>query len=153
MDDEPRVITDATQYDLESIYKCAVSFFEYARYEEKYGLPLDKDSFIKMVIPYVEDGICLLYRETEFGEVRGGICGMVIPWGYNNSIKICMELFYWMDPDVRGQGIKLIKAYEERVKEAGARNMMIQPETELTEKIAMLYKRRGYKMLERFWIN
>jgi len=147
------MITDATKYDLDGIYRCAESFFEYAGYEEKYGLPLDKKSFIKMVIPYVEDGICLLYRDTEYGKIRGGICGMVVEWGYNNAIKFCYELFYWMDPDVRGQGLKLIKEYEKRVEAAGARSVMIQPETELTEKVGLLYKRRGYQLFERFWIK
>jgi GNAT superfamily N-acetyltransferase len=147
------MITDATKYDLESIYRCAVSFFEYAGYEEKYGLPLDKVSFLKMVRPYIDDGICLLYRESELSQVRGGVCGIIVPWGYNNDIKLCMELFYWMDPDVRGQGVGLIKAYEERIKEAGARSVMVQPETELSDKIGMLYKRRKYQPFERFWIN
>ncbi len=147
------MITEATKYDLEGIYRCAKSFFEYAKYEEKYGMPLDKDSFLGMVTPYINTGICLLYRDTEYSKIRGGICGMVVPWGYNNAIKLCYELFYWMDPDVRGQGLKLIKEYEKRVEEAGARSVMIQPETELTEKIGLLYKRRKYQLFERFWIK
>jgi hypothetical protein len=30
---------------------------------------------------------------------------------------------------------------------------MVQPETELSDKIGMLYKRRKYQPFERFWIN
>ena len=73
-DQRERMITDATKYDLEGIYRCAESFFQYAKYEEKYGMPLDKGSFIEMVTPYVDDGICLLYRDSECGKIRGGIC-------------------------------------------------------------------------------
>lgn len=147
------MITDATKYDLEGIYRCAVKFFEYAGYEERYGLPLDRESFIDMVKPYVDSGICLLWRNTPYGEIKGGICGMVVPWGYNNKIKLCYELFYWMDPDVRGKGLELIKEYEKRVENLGARSVMIQPETELTEKVGILYKRRKYQPFERFWIK
>ena len=145
------MITDATTDDLEGIYRCAERFFEYADYEGKYGMGLDKASFIKMVVPYIEKGICLLYRKN--GRIRGGIAGMPFPWGFNNAIKLCMELFYWMDPEVRGQGIKLIKAYEDRVRKAGARSIMIQPETELSRKVGLLYKRRGYRPFESFWVN
>ena len=79
---------------------------------------------------------------------------MIVPWGFNRSVKIALELFYWLDPEVRGlNGIRLIKAYEDRVTEAGARSIMIQPETHLTEKVGKLYQRRGYKPFERFWIK
>jgi hypothetical protein len=50
-------------------------------------------------------------------------------------------------------GLKLIKAYEDRVEATGARSVMIQPETELTEKVGLLYKRRKYQLFERFWIK
>ena len=149
------VILDATIYDLDGITACAERFFEYAGYAEKFNMPLDRGSFQAMVSPYIQqdNGICLLVKNSDPGNVLGGICGTVVPWGFNSEIKIALELFYWLDPDARGFGLKLIKAYEDRVKEMGARNVMIQPETELTEKVGTLYRRRGYRPFERFWIK
>ena len=59
-----------------------------------------------------------------------------------------------MDPEHRGiASVKMLKAYEDAVEKAGAKNVMIQPETELTEKVGRLYERRGYVPFERFWIK
>ena len=145
-------LRNATLHDLKGIYACAQRFFKYAGYEERHGMPLDEYSFTKMVIPYVKDGICLLAVDGD--TVKGGVCGTIVPWGFNISIKVALELFYWMDEDVRGTvAIRMLAEYEKRVEAAGAKSIMIQPETALTEKVGKMYERRGYVPFERFWIK
>ena len=145
-------IRKAAEYDVDGIYACAVRFFEYAKYEEQHGMPLDEGSFKSMLRKYLKDGICFL--AVEGVDVRGGICGMIMPWGFNQRIKVALELFYWMDEEYRGlTGMRLLAKYEDAVAKAGAKNIMIQPETELTEKVGRLYERKGYVPFERFWIK
>lgn len=140
--------------DLPGIVDCAVRFFEYADYARKYSTSLDENSFRGMVEKYIgaDDGVCLVAVNGD--DVKGGICGAIIPWGFNKSIKMGFELFWWMDPDVRGTiGVRLFDEYEKRVEAKGARNIMVCPETHLSHKVAKLYERRGYKMWESFWIK
>ena len=145
-------LRNATQHDLDGIYACAEKFAAYAGYEEQHGMPFDEASFKDTVLQYIENGICILAVDGDI--VKGGVCGMVMPWGFNDSIKIALELFYWMDEDSRGTiAIRMLAEYEKRVAAAGAKSIMIQPETPLTEKVGKMYERRGYVPFERFWIK
>ena len=145
-------IRRAVQRDIEGIADCAERFFEYAQYEEKFDMPFDRASFKEMVERYIKDGICILTVDKE--KVVGGICGMIAPWGYNKNIKLGYELFYWMDKEHRGRtAIKMFDRYEREVISQGARSVMVQPETFLTDKVGRLYERRGYKKHETFWVK
>ena len=151
------IITHATKYDIEGIADCAERFFEYAKYEEE-GMPLCRESFKRMMLDRFIDkrmSVCLLLKDSHIGTVRGGICGFVTQWGYNDSIKIGVEHFYWVDLEFRGiNSIKLKKAYEKEIYDLGAvKNIMVEPNTHLSAGVARLYGRSGYKPHERFWIK
>jgi GNAT superfamily N-acetyltransferase len=55
------------------------------------------------------------------------------------------EVFWWVEPEHRGEGVKLLREAEKRAKHAGAQTMqMIAP----TDKVAGLYQRFGYEFVE-----
>lgn len=55
------------------------------------------------------------------------------------------EMFWWMQPEHRGQGLRLMRAAEVWAKDRGAvRMLMIAP----TESVGKLYQRLGYAALE-----
>lgn len=147
-------IREALINDLDGITDCAERFFAYAKYDEN-GLPLDRDSFKCMVKGVIEseNGIVLLLMDKLY--VAGGIAGSVHDWGFNNSIKICTELFYWVDEKYRGRkSLELLMEYEKKAAVFGAnKSFMISVNTDLKDKVNLLYKRMGYVENEQQFIK
>ena len=148
-------IRDALINDLDGITDCCKRFFEYARFEDQ-GLPLDENSFRNMVATdYVEnpDGIVLLLMNKLY--VAGGIAGKISQWGFNTNIKMCVELFWWVDIPYRGRkSIELLKQYEDKAKALGAhKSVMVSINTHLQDYVNHLYERMGYKKNEQFFIK
>jgi GNAT superfamily N-acetyltransferase len=140
--------------DLSGITDCARRFFEYAQFD-KQGLTLDVGSFEEMIGEHIksQNGIVILMMDGDY--VAGGIAGMVQEWGFNKSIKLAVELFYWVDEKYRGRNsLKLLILYEEYAKALGALNsMMVSVNTHLQDKVGKLYKKMGYTEYERFYIK
>jgi len=147
-------IREALINDLDGITDCAERFFAYAKYTEN-GLPLDRDSFKSMVRGVIEseNGIVLLLMDKLY--VAGGIAGSVLPWGFNKSIKFCHELFYWVDEKYRGRkSLELLIKYEKKAMSLGAnKSIMISVNTDLKDKVNLLYKRMGYVENEQQFIK
>ncbi len=145
-------IREALTSDIDGITDCAKRFFEYAGFESM-GLPLDEESFKECVTGYIENGVVLLLMDGLY--VAGGIAGIIQPWGFNREIKICKELFWWVDEKYRGRNsLELLIEYEKKVKEAGADiNLMISVNTHLQPKVNKIYNRMGYSELESNFIK
>lgn len=139
--------------DMAGIVRCAQDFFIYAKFAD-YGLTLDETSFREMVVEHIYHGVVLLLVDDD-NNVKGGIAGMIHPWGFNKSIRILMELFFWIDPDCRGTyAIRMHRAFEKAARSSGAdRIMMMSVNTELAEGVGRMYEKFGYKLLERFYIK
>ena len=148
------IITKASIFDLEGITACAERFFEYAKYADD-DMPLDRETFGRTASMYISDGIVLLLKDGIYGRICGGIAGIIYPWVFNQSIPVMHEWFWWVDPEYRGSsGIKLLRKFEKESKKAGAVKIaMIKPETNLSEGVAKIYSRSGYKPLEETWIK
>lgn len=140
--------------DLQGITECAKRFFEYAEYE-KQGLPFDEESFQIKISEYItnHNGIVILLKDDD--HVAGGIAGFVGEWGFNNSIRFAVELFYWVDEEYRGKNsVKLLMLYEIYAKSLGAKkSVMISINTDLRNKIKKLYDRMGYNDFEWYSIK
>ena len=148
-------IREALTNDLDGIADCAERFFEYAKYHEK-DLFLDRESFKAFIKTHIEEdsGIVLLLMDGLY--VAGGICGWVGEWGFNRSIKICNEVFYWIDEKYRGgvNSVRLLIEFENKAKKIGAdRILMISVNTYLQDKVNCLYERKGYQKLEQLHIK
>jgi hypothetical protein len=146
-------IRDAELKDVPGLVRCARNFFKYAKYEE-FGMPLDDESFVDMVCEYINSSNCKCLVTEKDGKVVGSVCGVITPWVFNRNIPFAYEAFYWMESEHRGRvSIKMLSEYEDWVQQYGAVSVMIQPETNLTEKVGKLYEKRGYKPLEHFWVR
>lgn len=87
------------------------------------------------------DGVLLTERD---GKVVGMI-GYLLHDHFISGEKFAGEVFWWTEPEYRGEGVKLMREAERRAKEAGAVKMqMIAP----TEQVAKVYERIGYKFCE-----
>lgn len=148
------LIREALISDLDGLTACARKFFEYADYEGQ-GLPFDEKSFREMTRTYIEHDRGVVFVLLDKDRVVGAIGGQVMPWSFNHSIKIALELFYWVDENCRGiNSFKLLREYEKRLKEKGAKkSVMIAINTNLQDRIEKLYLYCGYTGFEKYFIK
>lgn len=87
------------------------------------------------------DGILV----TERGGEIVGMIGFIVHTHFISGEKVGGEVFWWVEPEHRGEGVKLIKEAEKRVRQAGAKQFqMIAP----NDRVANLYRRMGYEFVE-----
>lgn len=81
-------------------------------------------------------------------EHRGTVVGMIGLLLFEHPITgevTATELFWWVEPEYRGSGVRLLKRGEHWAREAGARQLhMIAP----TAEVGQLYERLGFGYLE-----
>lgn len=86
---------------------------------------------------------CLLVSERD-GELVG-MLGFVVYPHFISGETTAGEVFWWVEPEHRGEGVKLLREAERCARTAGAAKMqMIAP----TDRVATLYQRLGYEFVE-----
>ncbi len=79
------------------------------------------------------------------GDRPHGMIGMLLYDHPMSGEKFASELFWWIDPEQRGSGLRLLNSAERWAKEAGARRIqMIAP----NDRTARAYEGLGYGKLE-----
>lgn len=90
------------------------------------------------------DGAVLLLARDD-----GSVCGMLALVAFNHflsSDRFAGEVVYWVDPDARGAGVRLLRKAEAWARERGAGALqMISP----NPRVDALYDRLGYVPTER----
>ncbi len=79
----------------------------------------------------------------------GGPVGMIGVLIYTNPLSaevMASEMFWWMNPEQRGMGVRLLKRAEQWARAQGATKMQVSAPTAA---VAQLYERLGYHELER----
>lgn len=93
-------------------------------------------------------GGCILVSESN-GQVTG-MLGLIVYEHLISGETVGGEVFWWVDPEARGDGIRLLRAAEITAKERGAKHMqMISP----NDRLGNLYMRRGYKFMETTYVR
>lgn len=78
------------------------------------------------------------------GEIVGMI-GFVIFPHFLSGETTAGEVFWWVEPEHRGEGVKLLREAERYARARGATKIqMIAP----TDRVALLYQRLGYEFVE-----
>jgi len=78
----------------------------------------------------------------------GKINGMIGVHIYNHPMSdelVAAELFWWVEPEARGVGLKLLKRAERWAENMGASRMQV---VAPNERVASIYQRRGFSKLE-----
>jgi GNAT superfamily N-acetyltransferase len=74
-----------------------------------------------------------------------GMLGLLIFTHPFSGEKVASELFWWVEPDSRGDGLELMRRAENEARARGAQRMqMIAP----NEAVARIYRRKGYEYVE-----
>lgn len=86
---------------------------------------------------------CLLVSERE--GLLVGMLGYVLFPHFLSGELVAGEVFWWVEPGFRGEGLKLLRAAETRSRAAGAKYLqMIAP----NDRVAAVYKRLDYSFVE-----
>jgi GNAT superfamily N-acetyltransferase len=90
----------------------------------------------------MEKGVLLV------SEREGKVCGMIGLFIFPHFLSgepIAVEVFWWVEPEYRGEGIKLLREAEQQARTAGAaRIQMIAP----NDQVATIYERLDYGFVE-----
>jgi GNAT superfamily N-acetyltransferase len=74
-----------------------------------------------------------------------GMLGFIVYPHFISGETTGGEVFWWVEPEHRGEGVKLLREAERLARAAGAQKMqMIAP----TERVATFYQRLGYEFVE-----
>lgn len=115
-------------------------------------IPLDEDTLAQTFLNLMEHGVILVV-EGEDGLV-GATGALLHPHYFNASHITGQELFWWIDPEHRGQGGELFNALEQWVKDQGAHSFgMIALDALEPERVGLIYRRRGYRPTEHCYLR
>ena len=90
---------------------------------------------------------------NESGEIQGALGAVIYP-DMNNGDITAVENFWYMLPQCRGQGLKLLKEYEKWARRRGAKRLaMIHLLNLQPEKLGALYQRLGFEPIETNYIK
>lgn len=134
--------------DFEEMAVKGREFWEQTEYAPH--VPYDEKSVIKWLGLMVEQGLLFL-AETET-EIVGFIGGLCSPMYANEAFKAGAELFWYLDPAYRKSGVALdlLRVIENAAKEIGCSYWtMIALESVDPERASTIYKRAGYRSIER----
>lgn len=82
-----------------------------------------------------------------------GMIGMVVhPFYYNANFLNAAEIFWWIEPDHRGRGGKMIDALERRSRELGVFAQHLSC-LETMKEVGMLYERKGYRLIDHNYVK
>jgi GNAT superfamily N-acetyltransferase len=74
-----------------------------------------------------------------------GMLGFILHVHFISGELVAGEVFWWMEPEHRGHGLKLVEEAKRRARKAGAKYLhMIAP----SERVARLYRHLGYEFVE-----
>lgn len=78
-----------------------------------------------------------------------GFLGMIITEDINDGAKVAQEAFWYVHPDHRGSGLRLLIAAEKLAKELSCLRMgMVHLSNPAGEKLSRIFKRMGYSPIE-----
>lgn len=90
---------------------------------------------------------------NESGGIDGAI-GMAMNVDIATGDKICVEMFYYVTPSLRGHGLRLLGlAEEEAVRHRCKRIWMIHLENERAEGMKKIYERKGFALKEHLYMK
>ena len=101
----------------------------------------------------IEANIGVIFLLESSRNIVGGLGAIKCP-DPNNGEMIASELFWFVEKEYRGSGLKLLKAFEAWAQEQGIKKILMVHLSELMPgKLKKLYERMGYKELETHYIK
>ncbi len=134
-----------TYEDITRLTELSEDFWAHAWCEEEF---IAADAVAVLVKCLQQDMLCVY---EVHGTVQGYCCGLVSPLLGNSSVKVGVEVAWWLDPEHRKAraGIGLVKMIEQLAKENGVKywNMMYM-QCSMPKEVKSMYERMQYTKTE-----
>jgi GNAT superfamily N-acetyltransferase len=142
-------IRKATASDLPGLYLMIKGLFAEAKEPAK----IKASAWILNWTKLIEMGMGVVLISEQDGKPTGAIAGFVHP-DISDGVLTLSEAFWYVTPESRGHGIKLLKAFEDFAKSSGCERVMMIHLLEINaEALSKIYARRGYKAIEIHYVK
>jgi GNAT superfamily N-acetyltransferase len=136
------MIREATLADLPRLVEMGVRFIAQTAYAEL--VQADPERMQSIAEGVLEASNGTVFVSEHDGTITGMIGVLVYPHPFSNE-PTGFDLFWWVEPEARGHGVRLMRAAEAWAKARGATKMqMVAPSPRVEE----LYARLGYRPIE-----
>jgi GNAT superfamily N-acetyltransferase len=143
------MIRQATKNDLPALAQMGLKFVE----EGSLPFKIIPKIWVKNWSKFMDMGIGHVLLSTQAGQPTGTIGAFFVP-DPNNDEPIMAEAFWYVLPEHRGAGVKLLISLEGLAKRLGAKRLsMVHLHSINSDKLGKLYEARGYKPTESHYIK
>lgn len=134
------MIRTASVGDLERLYPLAVEFYARSQFLRNFDLA----HFTAAWRELLAHGTGMIFLLIEGNEIVGALGGVTYP-DLNSGELIGTEFFWYVVDGLRGQGLKLYRAFEKWARERGCTQMrMVQLLDSMPQKVSRVYQHLGY---------
>lgn len=134
--------------ELAELAKLGKSFYE----EGKLPGGFNEGMFVENWLKFLALNLGAIFA-LECGGFRGALGAFCIP-DSNDGELVGTEAFWWVSPEARGNGLRLLNRFESWATERGAKRLiMVHLSGLMPEKIGTLYERRGYSPVEVHYVK
>lgn len=130
----------AIEADIPAMVDMGVKFNEQSSYSKH--LKISREKVAAMGKQLIDMGGLLV---SERGGQIVGMIGFIVHNHFMSGETVAGEVFWWVEPAFRGEGLRLLKESENRARALGAKKMqMIAP----TDQVAKVYRHFDYEFVE-----
>jgi GNAT superfamily N-acetyltransferase len=134
------MIRTATEHDMERLIEMGERFIAETPYRDLTSAKPER--MMETLIQTMTTGVVLV------SEAQGAITGMIGVVAYDHPYSgelTGFDAFWWVEPEHRGHGVRLMRAAETWARDQGAVKMqMVAP----SPRVELLYQRLGYTAIE-----
>ena len=145
----------AEDKDFKHIFLMLLKFINESPYKEAEVDPEEITEMINSFLESPKNQKVLLLAVNEEDKPVGLLAGFLIKHLFNKS-KVASELSWWVEPEYRKSriGLELLSAFEYWGRKVGAKYISLAAlDTSLMDKLARLYKARGYTVTEKAFVK
>lgn len=136
------MIRAAVYEDVPDLVVMGLRFIESGKYRDK--IASNPDALAHMMLGLIDNPYGLLLV-LEKGERLIGMFGAVATLSPYSAEPVAMELYWYVEPESRGGGVRLLRAAEQWARDVGAVKMI---GVSHTKKVTSFLRRLGYQSME-----
>ncbi len=140
-------IRPAVLADVPTLVEMGGHFLEQTAYRDV--IAHSPEQMAAMASHLVTNDMCTVLVAEQAGAIVG-MLGLVAAPHFLSGEMSAGEVFWWMEPEARGAGLRLLKAAEQWARDKGATGLqMIAPD----DRVGAVYTRLGYRLIERSYFR
>lgn len=145
----PVLDTVTNEQELNEVVRLGEQFHREAKLPGEFSFDAAKATWDK----FLAAGFGVIFTLREGDEVIGALGGILFP-DPNSGELWATELFWYVKPEFRGSGLKLLAEFEAWAKHRGAKRItMVHLINSMPEKLHRIYTMRGYSPVEVHYIK